>query len=74
MGDRHSTHCLYNKSVNAKNKSDHINHTYTSTTTTTPYNIYTYTISPGKKLTGASITQLYLLVVLTSDVNNVVLQ
>ena len=38
---------LYNKSVNAKNKSDHNNHTLTLTTT---YNIYTYTICPRKKI------------------------
>ena len=46
---------LYNKSVNAKNKSDHNNHTLTLTTPITTYNIYTYTICPGKKLTSATV-------------------
>ena len=46
---------LYNKSVKAKNKSDHNNHTHTLTTLFATYNIYTYTICPGKKLTSASI-------------------
>ena len=46
---------LYNKSVNAKNKSDHINHTHTLTTLCATYNIYTYTNCPGKKLTSAII-------------------
>ena len=41
---------LYNKSVNAKNKSDHNNHTLTLTTPITTYNIYTYTICPRKKI------------------------
>ena len=47
---------LYNKSVNAKNKSDHNNHTLTPITLYNNYIIYTHIqFAPGKKLTSASI-------------------
>ena len=59
---------LYNKSVNAKNKSDHNKHTYTPSTLTTLYNIYTYTNSPIKKLKSASITQILIIKCLHNNV------